>query len=216
MVNKVCLILETKREEYGKIDHKCSLPTILQPQKNKAQHIRVHIVCMENHDGVIKWKHFPRYWPFVRWIHRPPVDSFTKTSAAELWCFLWSANGRTNNWDADDLRRHCTDYDVTDMENIQARVQCVAKSHRRPKCIERAVMPFVPHKHDRHCLREQTNQDLYFLVSKILVRKCVWHHRKASGGGGLIIHLFIFCMKTRDACEMKGAVPEAGIKVSDN
>ena len=22
------------------------------------------------HDGVIKWKHFPRYWPFVREIHR--------------------------------------------------------------------------------------------------------------------------------------------------
>ena len=25
----------------------------------------------ENHDDVIKWKHFPRYWPFVRGIHRP-------------------------------------------------------------------------------------------------------------------------------------------------
>ena len=23
----------------------------------------------------IKWKHFPRYWPFVRGIHRPPVNS---------------------------------------------------------------------------------------------------------------------------------------------
>ena len=22
------------------------------------------------HDGVIKWKHFPHYWPFVRGIHR--------------------------------------------------------------------------------------------------------------------------------------------------
>ena len=25
------------------------------------------------HDDVIKWKHFPRYWPFVRGIHRSPV-----------------------------------------------------------------------------------------------------------------------------------------------
>ena len=25
------------------------------------------------HDGVIKWKHFPRYWPFVRGIHRSPA-----------------------------------------------------------------------------------------------------------------------------------------------
>ena len=42
------------------------------------------------HDGVIKWKHFPRYWPLWgeftvhRWIPR------TKASDAELWYFLWS------------------------------------------------------------------------------------------------------------------------------
>ena len=28
-----------------------------------------------HHDDVTKWKHFPRYWPFVRGIHRPPVNS---------------------------------------------------------------------------------------------------------------------------------------------
>ena len=27
------------------------------------------------HGDVIKWKHFPRYWPFVRGIHRPSVNS---------------------------------------------------------------------------------------------------------------------------------------------
>ena len=26
-----------------------------------------------SHDDVIKLKHFPRYCPFVRWIHRPVV-----------------------------------------------------------------------------------------------------------------------------------------------
>ena len=26
-------------------------------------------------DDVIKWKHFPRYWAFVRGIHRPTVNS---------------------------------------------------------------------------------------------------------------------------------------------
>ena len=40
------------------------------------------------HDDVIKWKHFPRYWPFVeftgpRWISR------SQASDVELWCFLW-------------------------------------------------------------------------------------------------------------------------------
>ena len=39
------------------------------------------------HDDVIKWKHFSRYWPFVR----SPVNSPHKASDAELWCFLWSA-----------------------------------------------------------------------------------------------------------------------------
>ena len=27
------------------------------------------------HDDVIKWKHFPHYWPFVRGIHRSQVNS---------------------------------------------------------------------------------------------------------------------------------------------
>ena len=27
------------------------------------------------HDDVIKWNHFTRYWPFVRGIHRSPVES---------------------------------------------------------------------------------------------------------------------------------------------
>ena len=42
-----------------------------------------------NHDDVIKWKHFPRYWPFVRGILR--WIPLIKDSCAGLWCFLWSA-----------------------------------------------------------------------------------------------------------------------------
>ena len=33
------------------------------------------IVKPDFHDNVIKWKHFPRYWPFVRGIRRSPVNS---------------------------------------------------------------------------------------------------------------------------------------------
>ena len=29
----------------------------------------------KKHDDIIKWKHFQRNWPFVRGIHRPPVNS---------------------------------------------------------------------------------------------------------------------------------------------
>ena len=43
------------------------------------------------HDDVIKWKHFPRNWPFVRGIQRSLWSPHTKASDAELWCFLCSA-----------------------------------------------------------------------------------------------------------------------------
>ena len=32
-------------------------------------------VANRPHDDVIKWKHLPRYWPFVREIHRSQVNS---------------------------------------------------------------------------------------------------------------------------------------------
>ena len=40
-------------------------------------------IKLSGHDDVINWKHFPRYWSFVRGIP-------SKASDAELWCFLWS------------------------------------------------------------------------------------------------------------------------------
>ena len=52
----------------------------------------VSYTYFSNHDDVIKWKHFPRYWPFVRGIHRSPVNSPHKGQWRELWCFLWSAS----------------------------------------------------------------------------------------------------------------------------
>ena len=33
------------------------------------------LIFIRIHDDVIKWKHFPRYWPFARGIHRSPVNS---------------------------------------------------------------------------------------------------------------------------------------------
>ena len=47
------------------------------------------------HDDVIKWKHFPRNWPFVRGIHRSRWIPHTKASDVELWCFRWSASEQT-------------------------------------------------------------------------------------------------------------------------
>ena len=75
-------------------------------------------VRYDHHYVVIKCKHFPRYWPFVRGIHRSPVDSQTKASGAEIWCFLWyiHLNKRLNKqWSCWWFRTPCRSCDVTVM-----------------------------------------------------------------------------------------------------
>ena len=61
------------------------------------------------HEDVIKWKHFPRYWPFVRGIHRSPVNSPHKGQWRGALMFssicAW-INDWVNNREAGDLRRH--------------------------------------------------------------------------------------------------------------
>ena len=69
------------------------------------------------HD-VIKWKHFPRYWPFVRGIHRSPVNSPHQGQwrGALMFSFICTwINGWVNNREAGDLRCHRDHYDVTVM-----------------------------------------------------------------------------------------------------
>ena len=71
-----------------------------------------------NHDDVIKWKHFPRYWPFVRGIHRSPVNSPHKGQwrVALMFSLICDRiNSWVNNREAGDLRRYLTHYDVTVM-----------------------------------------------------------------------------------------------------
>ena len=46
------------------------------------------VLVSKYHDDVIKWKHFPRYWPFVRVFHRSRWIPHTEASDAELWYFL--------------------------------------------------------------------------------------------------------------------------------
>ena len=68
---------------------------------------------------IIWWRHqmetFPRYWPFVRGIHRPSVNSPHKGQwrGALMFPFIcvWN-NSWVNNEDAGDLRRHCAHYGV--------------------------------------------------------------------------------------------------------
>ena len=67
------------------------------------------------HDDVIKWKHFPRNWPFVREIHRSPVNFPHKGQWRGALMFslnyAW-INDWVNNREAGDLRRQHGHYDV--------------------------------------------------------------------------------------------------------
>ena len=72
-------------------------------------------VCSNIHDDVIKWNHFPRYWPFVRGIHRSPVNSPHKgqwRGALMFTLICVRINGWVNNRKSGDLRRYRCHYDV--------------------------------------------------------------------------------------------------------
>ena len=81
-----------------------------------------HIHMPPIHDDVIKWKHFPRYWPFVRGIHRCPVNSPHKGQWRGALMFSLNCtliNGRVNNREAGDMRCHHAHYDVIVMRNVE-------------------------------------------------------------------------------------------------
>ena len=71
------------------------------------------------HGAVIKRKHFPRYWPFMRGIHRSAVDSHNKAqwhgalmlSLIGAWTIAWLKlwRGRWFEAPSHSLWRHCND-----------------------------------------------------------------------------------------------------------
>ena len=91
------------------------------------------LVCW--HDDVTKCKHFPRYWPFVRGIHRSPVDSPHKRQwHGDLFSLIcvWT-NGWANNRNTGDLRRHHAHYDVTVMDS----------NHKVPLAVNKPIMMWI-------------------------------------------------------------------------
>ena len=107
------------------------------------------------HDDVIKWKHFPRNWPFVRGIPRSPVNSPHKSQWRGALMFslicVW-INDWVNNREAGDLRRYRGHYDVN--------VISQNTSHRSStRAICRVTFVNTLQKIDRKC----------FLYA------CIWH-----------------------------------------
>ena len=55
-------------------------------------HFILYVYHITVHDDIIKWNHFPRCWPFLRGIRRPPVNSPHKGQWLRALMFsLWSA-----------------------------------------------------------------------------------------------------------------------------
>ena len=118
----------------------------------KIQHIYKYTMCQTDssvagrrdyHDDVIKWKHFPRYWPFVGGIHRSPVTAPHKGQWRGVLIFSYISvwiNDWVNTREAGDLRRYRDHYDVTVMfyytgigiqVRIQSRVPCGGQRRSR-------------------------------------------------------------------------------------
>ena len=74
-----------------------------------------------DHDDVIKWKHFPRNWPFMRGIHRSPVNSPHKGQWRRALMFSFvCVNDWVNNREAGDLICYRAHYDVIVMRRPDA------------------------------------------------------------------------------------------------
>ena len=90
-------------------------------------------IIAHKHDDVIKWKHFPRYWPFVREIHRSPVNFPHKgqwRGALMFTLICARINGWVNNHEAGDLRRNRAHCDVTVMMKRRGTLRVVHKIER--------------------------------------------------------------------------------------
>ena len=94
---------------------------------------KLYIIQKRIPDDVIQWKHFPRYWPFVRGIHRSPVNSPHKGQwRGALMGFFFICgwiNTWVNNREAGDLRRHRVHYDVIVVCKIDLGKQKYHPSH---------------------------------------------------------------------------------------
>ena len=111
----------------------CPIPTCVASTPNaKPGHLSDLSMSFSNwtkwwgQDDVIKWKYFPRYWPFVRGIDRSPVRGINRSPVNSPHKCQWRGvlmfslicaqiNDRVNNRKAGDLRRHRAHYGVSVM-----------------------------------------------------------------------------------------------------
>ena len=104
-------LLYFNAKSHGEISNSATVSELTESQKSYRLIISSpppDISMRSSHDDVIKWKHFPRYWPFVRGIRQ-----WRGALMFSLIC-VW-INGWGNSRKAGDLRRYRAHYDVIAM-----------------------------------------------------------------------------------------------------
>ena len=131
------------------------------------------------HDDFIKWKHFPRYWPFVRGIHR----SQSQQRGALIFSLICAwINRWVNNREAVDLRPHRAHYDVIVMKHHQLQgrtIQLVSATRTyvsnlpKAQCLSilKFVAPNTQTKAKQKTLKMAKNLNHYTCISKTVIWK---------------------------------------------
>ena len=120
----------------------------------------------------MKWKHFARYWPFVRGIHRSPVNLPHKgqwRGALKFSLICAWTNTLANSGDTGYLKRHRAHYDVIAMYHSTVFVH---NDFHSPLCNSMRLT-------NCHC--QETVCEIigeYVCVSVLIWRKCgfLWYY----------------------------------------
>ena len=128
------------------------------------------------HDGVIKWKHYPRYWPFVRGIHRSPVNSSHKglwRGALMFSLICTRINDWVNNREAGGLGRNRAHYDVIVMANkITTGWQLVAFEHTLSYAI--ALFQGISRVKTFKYMEYAARKEIFLYFDEKYTRACHW------------------------------------------
>ena len=103
------------------------------------------------HDDVIKWIHFPRYWPFVRGIHRSSVNSPDKGqwrgalmfSFICVWINDWLSWGWWFETPSHQLWRQCIVLCLLQIKSLVRKSNCMSIGCRHRKWLHRIDNPFI-------------------------------------------------------------------------
>ena len=131
------------------------------------------------HDDVIKWKHFPRYWPVVRGIHRSPVNSPHKGQwrGASMFSLICTWKNRwVNNREAGDLRRYRAHYDVIVIKYVPNKIVRVPSANKAD--LQVVINTLRPRRNVHFCRRHF--QKTFSWITHIHSDRLLWMARKQA------------------------------------